>query len=153
MRKIFNDENRTHPFATEISFNECESAMSERGESQPLVQLNAVEFSEMLPGSEFATHHKFTIPVGDEIALVFCTEPMANALFEINNIQFDGKFYNVPSQFYQLWTIFVNIDRYTIPAIHYIMTSKSEELHNAIEKESRPALLISNILLIFPIGD
>ena len=36
LRKIFNDETRTHPFACEISFNECESAMYRAGESHNL---------------------------------------------------------------------------------------------------------------------
>ena len=63
--------------------------------------------------SEFATHYKFTTSVGDEIAVVFYAEPMANTLSEINSIQSDETFYTVPSQFYQLWTIYVNIDRYT----------------------------------------
>ena len=133
LRKIFNDETRTHPFACEISFNECVSAMYRaRRKSQPMVPLNAVEFSEMQPGSEFTTHHKFTISVGVEIAVVFYSEPMANALSEINRLQFDGTFYTVPSQFYQLWTIFLNIDRYTIPSIHCLMTFKSQELYTAI---------------------
>ena len=33
---------------------------------------------------------------------------MANDYLKINSIQFDETFYTVPSQFYQLWTIFVN---------------------------------------------
>ena len=43
LRKTFNDETRTHPFAREISFYECESAMyGARRKSQPMVPLNAV---------------------------------------------------------------------------------------------------------------
>ena len=82
--------------------------------------------------SEFATHYKFTTSVGDEIAVVFYAEPMANTLSEINSIQSDETFYTVPSQFYQLWTIYVNIDRYTNPAIHCLITSKSQELDTVI---------------------
>ena len=66
---------------------------------------------------------------------------MANALSEINSMQFDGTFYTVPSQFYQLWTIFVNIDRYTIPAIHCLMTSKSRELYTAIVQRISTCLI------------
>ena len=57
---------------------------------------------------------------------------MMNLLDEITDIQFDGTFYTVPVQFYQLWTIFVVVDRYTLPAIHCLMTSKSQELYIVI---------------------
>ena len=68
-------------FACEISFNECEFAIYRaRRKPQPMVPLNAAEFSEKLPGSEFATDHKFTISVGDEIAVVFYSESMASII-------------------------------------------------------------------------
>lgn len=51
---------------------------------------------------------------------------------EITNIQFDGTFQIVLNQFVQLWTIFVSVGRHTLPAIHCMMTSKSQELYSAV---------------------
>ena len=67
-----------------------------------------------------------------QVAVIFYSETMMNLLPEITDIQFDGTFYTVPVKFYQLWTIFVVVDRYTLPAIHYLMTSKSQKLYIAI---------------------
>ena len=51
---------------------------------------------------------------------------------EVTNIQFDGTFFTVPIQFYKLWTILVSVGRHTLPAIHCLMTSKSEILYQAV---------------------
>ena len=48
------------------------------------------------------------------------------------NIQFDGTFYTVPTQFGQLWTIFAALGRHTLPAIHCLMTAKSQDLYKAV---------------------
>ena len=103
-----------------------------RRKTQPKIPLSAEEFSEMLPGTTYGKHHKFTISLLTQVAVIFYSETMMNLLPEITDIQFDGTFYTVPVQFYQLWTIFVVVDRYTLPAIHCLMTSKSQELYIAI---------------------
>ena len=53
---------------------------------------------------------------------------------EITNIQFDVTFFTVPVQFYQLWTIFVAVGRHTLPAIHCLLTAKSQDLYQAVLK-------------------
>ena len=53
-------------------------------------------------------------------------------LSQTSTIQFDGTFYTVPIQFYQLWTVFLTFDRHTLPVIHCLMTGKDEELYEAI---------------------
>ena len=50
-------------------------------------------------------------------------------LSEVTNIEFDGTFYTVPIQFTQLWTVFVSVGRHTLPAIHCLRLSKSNELY------------------------
>ena len=57
---------------------------------------------------------------------------MMNVLSQTTDIQFDGTFLTVPVQFYQLWAISVVVDRDTHPAIHCLLTYKSEELYTAI---------------------
>ena len=99
---------------------------------QPKVPLTAIEFSVMLPESTFATHHKFTVTTTNHTAVIFYSERMKSYLSEISKIQSDGTFYTVPTQFSQLWTIFVVIDRHALPGIHCLMTSKDQELYTAI---------------------
>ena len=57
---------------------------------------------------------------------------MKNYLSEISKIQSDGTFYTVRTQFSQLWTIILVIDRHALPGIHCLMTSKDQELYTAI---------------------
>ena len=77
-------------------------------------------------------YFKFTATSGDHIATVFYSEQMNMFLAEITNMQFDGTFNTVPKQFYQLWTIFVSVGRYSLPAIHCLMSSKSQDLYKAV---------------------
>ena len=86
----------------------------------------------MLPVSTFATHHKSTVTTTTHTAVIFYSKRMKNYLTEISKIQPDGTFYTVPTQFSQLWTIFVVIDRHALPGIHCLMTSKDQELYTAI---------------------
>ena len=57
---------------------------------------------------------------------------MSTLLAEVTNIQFDGTFYTVPTQFFQLWTIFATVGRHTVPAINCLMTAKTQELYKAV---------------------
>ena len=55
----------------------------------------------------------------------------------MNDIQFDGTFYCVLRQFYQLWTIFVTVGRHSLPAIHCLMTGKEQGLYKCILESIR----------------
>ena len=77
-------------------------------------------------------HFKFAARSGDQIAAVFYSEQMSTFLAEITNVQFDGTFFTVPEQFFQLWTIFVSVGRHSLPAIHCLMSSKSQDLYKAV---------------------
>ena len=55
----------------------------------------------------------------------------------MNDIQFDGTFYCVSRQFYQLWTIFVTVGRHSLPAIHRLMTGKEQGLYKCILESIR----------------
>ena len=78
------------------------------------------------------THHKFTVTTKNHTAVVFYSQHMNSYLSEISKIQSDGTFYTVPTQFSQLWTVFVVIDRHALPGIHCLMMSKDQELYTAI---------------------
>ena len=56
--------------------------------------------------------------------LVWYSDPMNEFLSQVTNIQYDGTFFTVPIQFYQLWTIFISVRRHTLPAIHCLLTGE-----------------------------
>ena len=125
LRKIFDDTTRNSLYASVISFYEVESSMYRaRRRMQPKIPLTADEFSQVLPGSSFDQHHKFTVLIDNNTAVVFASQKMVNLLSEVIHIQFDGTFYTVPLQFYQIWTIFVTVGTKSFPAIHCLMNSK-----------------------------
>ena len=64
---------------------------------------------------------------------------------------FDGNFNVVPKIFYQLFTIFVHVDGHVLPAIHGLMTSKSEALYHAVFLSIRQ--LFPGFKPSFAIGD
>ena len=64
--------------------------------------------------------------------LSFFSDEITSIMLDISEICFDGTFFTVPVQFYQLWTIFIVIDQHVLPAIHCLLTGKSEELYQAV---------------------
>ena len=99
---------------------------------QPKIPPTASELCAMLPTTDFGNYYKFSVTCGNQTAVVFFSDKMNNFLTEVTNIQFDGTFFTVPVQFFQLWTIFVAVGRHTLPAIHCLMTAKSQDLYQAI---------------------
>ena len=133
LRKVFDDATRNDPYAADISFVECESSMYRaRRTLQPKIPLTATEFCDMLVTSSFAVNFKFSVTKGGQTAVVFFSDEIRTLFNETTNIQFDGTFQTVPNQFVQLWTIFVSVGRHTMPVIHCLMTSKSQELYKGI---------------------
>ena len=135
LRKVFDDVTRTDPCAADISFAECESSMYRARTLQPKILLTATEFCNMLLASTLKDHLKYRVALGSQTATIFFSDEMKTFLNEATNIQFDGTFQTVLVQFLQLWTIFVSVGRHTMPAIHCLMTSKSQELYTAILKD------------------
>ena len=86
----------------------------------------------MIHTTTFGKYFKFSVTNGDHTGIVFFSEQMIGFLSEVTNIQFDGTFFAVPIQFTQLWTVFVSVGRHTLPAIHCLMTGKSQDLYQAV---------------------
>ena len=95
------------------------------------------EFSEVLPTTTFAVNIKATVIVDGRITVIFFSDKIYDLLADITNIQFDGTFYTVPKQFYQLWTLFLTVGRHAIPSIHCLLTNKDEELYVAVLQKIR----------------
>ena len=84
----------------------------------PKIPLTALEFCGMLPSTTLGEFHQCSVTSGVDTGVVFYSSEMSTLLAEVTNIQFDGTFYTVPTQFGQLWTIFVAVGRHTLPALH-----------------------------------
>ena len=133
LRMVFDDVTRRDPGACHISFPECESSMYRaRRMIQPKIPLTANKFIDMLPTTPYMEHFKFAARSGDQIAAVFYSEQMSTFLAEVTNVQFDGTFFTVPKQFFQLWSIFFSVGCHSLPAMHCLMSSKSQDLYIAI---------------------
>ena len=105
LRKVFDDVTRDDPRAC-ISFSECESTMFRaRKTVEPRIPQTALEFSDMIKSTSFGKYYRFSVSVGNEIGVVFFSDPMNEFLSQITNLQYDGTFFTVPIQFHQLWTI------------------------------------------------
>ena len=125
LRQIFNDITRSDPSASQVTFKECESSMFRaRKLLQPKIPGSASEFCQVLPTTNFAVNLKATVIVDGRIGVIFFSDKLYGFLADITNIQFDGTFYTVPKQFYQLWTLFLSVGRHAIPAIHCLLLTK-----------------------------
>ena len=133
LRQVFDETTRIDPRACEVSVTECESALyRSRRKLQLKIPLGASEFCEMISTTSFGKFYQFSVTCGTDTAAIFFSEEMNILLHQVVHIQFDGTFYTVPIQFAQLWTIFVAVDRHSLPAIHCLMTTKSQALYIAV---------------------
>ena len=101
----------------------------------------------MLSSTPLGVYHKLTVTRNGQIGVVFFSDQMKTFMPEVTNIKFDGTFFTVPIQFFQLWTIFVFVGRNTLPAIHCLLTAKNQELCQAVLES-----LKENIPLFTPIA-
>ena len=85
----------------------------------------------MISSTTFGKFYQCLVTCGGNRAIFF-SENMISLLPDVIHFQFDGTFFTVPVQFSQLWTIFGAIGRHTLPAIHCLMTAKSQELYKAV---------------------
>ena len=108
LRDLFSDFTRSDPSAHKVTFKECESLMFiARRTSQPIIPKSAMEFCEQLPSTNFALNFKAAIILDGRIAVIFFSEKIHNMIGDICN----GTFYVVPKLFYQLFTIFIQLER------------------------------------------
>ena len=57
----------------------------------------------MIPSLQFGIYFKGGVEVGCDVGMVFFSDKMATTLSGVEDVNFDGTFYRVPSQFYQLF--------------------------------------------------
>ena len=133
LRKIFNDQTRIVPAGRKISFVNCESTMyCARRNLQPKIPQNAFELECTLPGTLYGIHFKGSVVIGSDRAFIFFSNELIPLLVDVSGICFDGTFFTVAIQFHQLWTIFIVVNQHVIPAIHCLLTGKSEQLYDTL---------------------
>ena len=103
---------------------------------EPRIPQTAFELSYMITTTSFGKYYKSSVSVGNEIGVIFLSDQMNEFLSQVTNIQYDGTFFTVPIQFYRLWTILISVGRHILPAIHCLLTGKSQQLYQAILEKS-----------------
>ena len=128
---------RDDPAATTLSYRNLESTMYRaRREFEPPIPGSPAEFCQMIPSSQFGVHYKSEVHVGNDIEVIFFSDKMAATLSEVEDIYFDGTFYTVPSQIYQLWTVFARFGRHVLPAIQSAYWQTGRYLYSCSIKNS-----------------
>ena len=124
-REFFDDATREDTAATSISFSECESTMyRSKRRSHPKIPETAIEFSEILPDTSFGMFYKGSGSINQHSAHIFFSARMVEMISQFSDFEFDGTFYCVTKQFFQLWTVFVTTNRLNLSAIHVLITGK-----------------------------
>ncbi len=67
----------------------------------------------------------------DGAAGIYFNDEIKENISSSSQVAFDGTFWVVPALFYQLFTVFLVSGRNFIPAIHILMTAKTERLYEA----------------------
>ena len=138
LKEIFNECCRDSIGASSVTFKKLESSMFKRRRKiQPRLPSCAQEFGVLLLESGYSTNHLKTVIQEDDVALNFGSDSMVNKLLDFTHIQFDGTFKLIPRLFLQLFTIFVEFNGHTLPALHILMTRKTEQLYTAVFFYSR----------------
>ena len=65
-------------------------------------------------------------------ACLFATETQLNLLKASTDLFMDATFQTVPKQFYQLFTLFVEIDGFIFPTCYVLMTRKTTQMYTAV---------------------
>ena len=92
-----------------------------------------------------------TVTEENEVAFIFGSDCMINKLTDSTHIQFDGTFKVVPKIFLQLFTLFIEFNGHTLPALHIRMTRKTENLYRTVLYSIHE--LLPNFIPTFAIGD
>ena len=126
LRQLF-DETTGHKLSTdEITFKSCESIMYRaRRESQPRIPKSAFEFSTIIQDCpNFGQFYKGTVVVGENYSVILYSDNMYDYLSGCTNIYILMK--HSKSVQNNFPTIFIEFGRHVIPAIHCLLTCKSE---------------------------
>ena len=139
--------------APSVTFKSLESSMFKgRMILQPKMPSLCFRIRFPLQGSlSFTNHLQTIIDMDVGAAVIWGSSTMMNNLSNSSTIQFDETFKVVPRLFFQQSTIFIDFRGHTLPALHVLMTRKTERLYTAVLLTIRR--LIPELNPTFAMGD
>ena len=133
LRKVFNHLTRSNSTGRKISFPVANpQCIAVEGGFNPKFPKRFPNIISNCQEQYSVSISKFLFLKAMTLDLSFFSDEITSIMLDISEICFDCTFFTVPVQFYQLWTIFIVIDLHVIPAIHCLLTEKSEELCQAV---------------------
>jgi len=140
LRRIFDEETRNAGEASDtVGFGTIESSMYKRRRKQlPSIPSVAEDLPVKIVGTSYATcmgEEFFRGNVSSDdggFACLFATETQLNLLKASSDLFMDATFQTVPKQFYQMFTLFVEIDGFIFPTCYVLMTRKTTQMYTAV---------------------
>ena len=98
----------------------------------PPLPLDPQDLCQLIHDSPFVHLYRGSVSSEGSYAIIFASDFMLQKMKDVEQIQFDGTFYTVPSIFYQLFTILITFHGHCIPAMHILMQNKTEDLYTLV---------------------
>ena len=133
LRQVFDDVTSGDGAGALVSYKNLRNTMLKRRRLEiPGIPKTPEEFEEMLFQTRFSILFRSMIIQQEGFAAIFWSDIMFESLKESKLVNFDGTFHVVPKLFYQLFTVFIQDGHHAFPAIHVLMSKKSEFLYEEV---------------------
>ena len=133
LRQVFDDVTSTDHAGALVTYKSVRNTMIKRRRLElPGNPKTAEEFESMIEQTRFSPFFRSMVILSVGFAAIFWSDQMFEKLQECELINFDGTFHVAPKLFFQLFTIFIQVGNHALPAIHVLMTNKSELLYEAV---------------------
>ncbi|KAI6657091.1 hypothetical protein LOD99_15877 [Oopsacas minuta] len=138
LREIFDDVTSTDQAGALVSYRSVRNTMVKRRRLElPGNPLTPEQFEVMIKQTRFSHFFRTMIISSEGFAALFWSDFMFESLKNTDAINFDATFFVVPKLFYQLFTIFLQEGHHALPAIHILMSKKSESLYDDVLQKVR----------------
>ena len=132
LREIFDEVTSGDQAGALLSYRSVRNTMVKRGRLElPGNPKTLEQFEIMIKKHVFLPFRSMVFSL-EGFAALFWSDLMFESLKNSDAINFDATFYVVPKLFYQLFTIFLQEGHHALPAIHVLMSKKSESLYDAV---------------------
>ena len=108
------------------------SICKRRRKMYPRLPLDPEDLCQLIHDSPFVHLYRGSVCSEGSYAVIFASDFMIQKMKDVEQIQFDGTFYTVPSIFYQLFTIFITFHGHCIPVVNILMQNKTENLYTSV---------------------
>jgi hypothetical protein len=160
LRQIFDDETRviSAEVSNNVTFATLQNAMYKRRRLHlPSLPATADDADAHIEGTRFATLNgsvffRGKVEAAGGTAVIFASDQQLAMLVSTKRVYVDATFKTVPSLYYQLFTVFINIGQHTFPVFYALMTRKTGELYKAVVEKLHslvPACVPDNVMADF----